>query len=311
MRFCERRGYNGPEVDRFYYTYGYDFDYIANDDQLILMTRPSGGPEALQRSVLEKLAASHGFAQSARLEPFAESVQKSIEDTRGLAAELAATGAIVSQSQKDIARTLGRLILDRHSIYLYADVLDAPDVCWENPDLDPLYRRVAKSLELAPRVELLNARVEVVRELLVVLSGELQNKHASRLEEIIIWLITVEIVIELVKDVVPIVTGWVQKKAAVSASIGGMAALQSAGVQTAVVAAVTVGVIVVAAAVFSWLYWWWSVFHPARWIKKRVKSWAPKAPKYSEDEQSRALDKFLTATSPTSTQSKLLVDKGR
>lgn len=170
---------------------------------------------------------------------------------------------------------------------------------------------MAKSLELAPRVELLNARVEVVRELLVVLSGELQNKHASRLEEIIIWLITVEIVIELVKDVVPIVTGWVQKKAAVSASIGGMAALQSAGVQTAVVAAVTVGVIVVAAAVFSWLYWWWSVFHPARWIKKRVKSWAPKAPKYSEDEQSRALDKFLTATSPTSTQSKLLVDKGR
>ena len=49
-------------------------------------------------------------------------------------------GAIVSQNQKDIARTLGRLILDRHNIYLYADVLDAPDVCWENPDLDPLYR---------------------------------------------------------------------------------------------------------------------------------------------------------------------------
>ena len=51
-----------------------------------------------------------------------------------------AAGAIVSQGQKDIARTLGRLILDRHNIYLYADVLDAPDVCWENPDLDPLYR---------------------------------------------------------------------------------------------------------------------------------------------------------------------------
>jgi len=161
-------------VDHFSYTYGTDFEYVANADQLVLMTRPSDGSEGLERSVLEKLAASHAFAQSARLEPFAASVQKSIEDTRGLAAELAATGEIVSQSQKDIARTLGRLILDRHSIYLYADVLDAPDVCWENPDLDPLYRLVSKDLELAPRVELLNARVEVVRELLVVLSGELQ-----------------------------------------------------------------------------------------------------------------------------------------
>ena len=81
-------------------------------------------------------------------------------------------------------------------------MLDTPDVCWENPDLDPLYRIVSKQMELAQRVELLNARVEIVRELLVVLSDELQNKHASRLEEIIIWLITVEIVIELVKDLV-------------------------------------------------------------------------------------------------------------
>ena len=35
-------------------------------------------------------------------------------------------------------------------------------------------RLVSKSLELAPRVELLNNRVEIVRELLLVLSGELQ-----------------------------------------------------------------------------------------------------------------------------------------
>lgn len=163
--------------------------------------------EILERSILEKLAASHAFAQSAKLSSFAESVQKSIEDTRGLAEELAYRGEIVSQSQRDIARNLGRLILDRHTIYLYADViscfiqhnpsltldvetvrvgnlhcvcnraahkalltngqvLDTPDVCWENPDLDPLYRKVNTFLELKPRVDLLNSRVEVVRELL-------------------------------------------------------------------------------------------------------------------------------------------------
>jgi uncharacterized Rmd1/YagE family protein len=167
-------------VDHFSYSYGYAFDYLANDDQVILVTRPSDGPDALDRSVLEKLAASHGYAQSSRLEPFAASVQKYLEDSRELAAELAENGDIVSQSQKGISRTLGKLILDRHSIYLYADVLDAPDVCWESPDLDPLYKLVAKYLELAPRVELLNARVEVVRELLVVLSGELQVQYMAR-----------------------------------------------------------------------------------------------------------------------------------
>ncbi len=53
--------------------------------------------EQLQRSILEKLAASHAFAQSSKLSSFAESVQKSIEDTRGLAEELAYQGEIVSQ----------------------------------------------------------------------------------------------------------------------------------------------------------------------------------------------------------------------
>jgi hypothetical protein len=74
------------------------------------------------------------------------------------------------------------------------------------------------------------------------------------------------------------VSGWVQTKAALSASAGGMAALQSAGVQTAVVASVTLGVIVVAGAVFSWAYWWWSNFNPARWIKKVLHASSPGVP---------------------------------
>eukprot|EP00960_Hanusia_phi_P034720 751251-Hanusia_phi.AAC.2 len=99
LRFCEVQGYVEPEEDHFSYTYGEGFDYVFSEDQLILTTRPSKRTEDLERSVLEKLAASHGFAQSSRLAAFAESVQQSIEDTRGLAAELAAKGDIVSQSQ--------------------------------------------------------------------------------------------------------------------------------------------------------------------------------------------------------------------
>jgi hypothetical protein len=44
----------------------------------------------------------------------------------------------------------------------------------------------------------------------------MQNKHSSRLEEIVIWLIAVEILIELVKEILPPVYHWVQAKAAAS-----------------------------------------------------------------------------------------------
>ena len=44
-------------MDHFSYSYGFNFDYISNDDQVILATRPSDqGQDALERSVLEKLA---------------------------------------------------------------------------------------------------------------------------------------------------------------------------------------------------------------------------------------------------------------
>ena len=81
---------------------------------------------------------------------------------------------------------------------------------------------------------------------------------------------------ELVKDLVPIVTEWVKAKASVAAAAGTTTMLQSAGVQMAVVGAVTFSAVVVAGAMFSVLYWWWSSFGPARWIKKAFRSWGPK-----------------------------------
>ena len=194
--FCERDGLDVPESDDFEYEVGGELPrFVA--DTLIL-------PES---SLLAKLTASHGLAQSVKLSSFEDSVQRSIEATRGLAAELAATGAIVSRSRRDIAMTLGNLVMDRHILYLFADVLDSPDVIWHHPEYDSQYRVVERYLELPQRVELLNKRVDVVRELLNLLSNELQFKHSSRLELIIIVLIMLEILLALAKDLVPLALG--------------------------------------------------------------------------------------------------------
>jgi uncharacterized Rmd1/YagE family protein len=194
--FCEHDGLDEPESDDFAYEIGGDQPRFVSD---ILMM-----PDA---SVLAKLTASHGMAQSVKLSSFEESVQRSIEATRDLAAELAATGAIVSRSRRDIAMTLGSLVMDRHILYLFADVLDPPDIIWNHPEYDSLYRLVERYLELPQRVEMLNKRVDVVRELLNLLSNELQFRHSSRLEVIIIILIMLELILALGKELVPFITG--------------------------------------------------------------------------------------------------------
>eukprot|EP00871_Galdieria_phlegrea_P002150 jgi/Galph1/2936/GphlegSOOS_G1620.1 len=194
VRAFERSPLQTPEVDSFRYNHGSQWR-ISRD--CITLTELSG-----ERAVLEKLAASHAMAQSVKLSAFEDSVQNTIAATRHLPEELARYGSI-SQSRTEISRNLGRLILDRHQVYLHADVLDTPEFFWEYEAFEPLYRSAERYLELRQRAELLNKRVEIVRELFDLLSQELQFKHNSDLEVIIICLITFEIVISLMKDIFP------------------------------------------------------------------------------------------------------------
>ncbi|EME26157.1 uncharacterized protein Gasu_61970 [Galdieria sulphuraria] len=191
----ERTPLSSPEMDSFRYNFGSQWK-ISRD--CITLVETTG-----ERAVLEKLAVSHAMAQSVKLSAFEDSVQNTIAATRHLPEELARYGSI-SQSRTEISKNLGRLILDRHQVYLHADVLDTPEFFWEYEAFEPLYRSAERYLELRQRAELLNKRVEIVRELFDLLSQELQFKHNSDLEIIIICLITFEIIISLLKDLFPI-----------------------------------------------------------------------------------------------------------
>jgi len=195
VRSFERTPLPGPEVDSFRFKFGSQWR-ISRD--CITLVETSG-----ERAILEKLAVSHAMAQSVKLSAFEDSVQNTIAATRHLPEELARYGSI-SQSRTEISKNLGRLILDRHQVYLHADVLDTPEFFWEYEAFEPLYRSAERYLELRQRAELLNKRVEIVRELFDLLSQELQFKHNSDLEIIIICLITFEIIISLLKDLFPV-----------------------------------------------------------------------------------------------------------
>lgn len=168
------------------YTFVYSDEYQFVGDDLVL-------PD---HHVLTKLTISHGFAQSVKLGAFEDTISMSFEQTRHIPINLAAKGKI-PLSRKEIRKKMGALFLDRSSINLHTDVLDTPEFFWEHPDLEPIYLDVANELDIETRGQVLNQRLDVLRELFEMLGNELNHQHSSRLEWIIIWLILLEVIITL------------------------------------------------------------------------------------------------------------------
>ena len=177
-----------PVEDEFIYSYG-DQARI-NGDTIVLP----------KREVKSKFAVSHALAQSAKLNAFELRIQKTINETRHLPEELAQKGRI-PLSRKEISRKMGELFIERSSINLHFDVLDTPEIFWEYTELEPLYRISAEYLDISTRVDVLNQRLDIVHELFEMLGNELNHQHSSSLEWIIIWLIVIEVILTLGKDV--------------------------------------------------------------------------------------------------------------
>ena len=105
--------------------------------------------------------------------------------------------------RKGLTKRIGQLFVDRASINLHSDILEAPDYFWEDDEYLEMYTRTAKYLEIGRRVEVLNKRLDMIKELFDMLAGGLNHAHSNKLEWIVIILIFVEVffqVIALVHD---------------------------------------------------------------------------------------------------------------
>lgn len=150
--------------------------------------------------ILSRLAISHGLAQSVKLGTFENAIRKTFNHTKHIPEDLAKHGRI-PLSRKEIRRKMGELFIERNSINLHVDVLDTPEFFWEYSELEPLYAMTASYLDIETRVEVLNQRLDVVHELFEMLGNELNHQHSSRLEWTIIWLIIIEVLLSLLRDV--------------------------------------------------------------------------------------------------------------
>ncbi|MEI8295248.1 MAG: RMD1 family protein [Alphaproteobacteria bacterium] len=155
---------------------------IANDDPLI------------------KLSMSHALSQSVKLNTFEISTDKTIEKTRFLPNELAIKGKI-SMSRRKLSQQLGQLFAERNSVNLHTDILDTPEFFWRRPRYEPYYVMATEYLDITTRMNILNRRLDVIHELYEILSNELNHRHSSRLEWVIISLIVIEVLIAFFRDI--------------------------------------------------------------------------------------------------------------
>lgn len=152
-------------------------------------------------SPIMKLAVSFALAQSAKLSFFEEAVEETINANRDIPEQLMNSGKILL-SRKALSKKVGELFVKKSSVNLFSYILDTPDFFWRRPKYEPFYQMCAKFMDISLRVEILNQKLEVIREMYGILSSELQHIHTSRLEIIIIFLIALEVLIVISKEVI-------------------------------------------------------------------------------------------------------------
>jgi uncharacterized Rmd1/YagE family protein len=146
-----------------------------------------------------QLTLSHGLAQSIKLSFFEGIIKKTINTTKVLPEHLSRYGKI-PLSRKEIRKKMGEMFLERSFVNLHLDVLDTPEYFWDHSELEPFYRQIANHLELSPRLEVMNKRLDIVHDLFEMLGNELNHQHSNQLEWAIILLIVIEVVLTLLRD---------------------------------------------------------------------------------------------------------------
>lgn len=179
------------ESDHFCYGLGEETTINAHDRfKIDVITLDSDNAQV-------KLAISYGLAQAIKLEAFEDAIQIAIKKNSHLPEEIANRGVVSSLSRTALFKRMGEIFLARSSINLNSEYLDTPEFFWRNPNLEPFYVMTKKFLDIPSRVMSLNQKLDVLQDLFDILNSQVEHRHSSMLETIIILLILIEIIISI------------------------------------------------------------------------------------------------------------------
>mmetsp|Transcript_17930 Transcript_17930/g.26852 ORF Transcript_17930/g.26852 Transcript_17930/m.26852 type:complete len:603 (+) Transcript_17930:211-2019(+) len=184
------------------------FAYWKGDQALRPPIRKDTFP-LVTSNTFEKLAYSYAFAQSTKLSVFETIIDTTIEKTKRIPESLAKYGT-TWMSRRNIAKQLGQLFVLRCNVNLQTDILDTPEILWDFDEWESLYMTSKRYLGVAERVDILNQRLDVIKDLYNILNDELGVQQSHREGQIIIALISLELLVEIFKELldIPAIATW-------------------------------------------------------------------------------------------------------
>ncbi|CAR29764.1 hypothetical protein ZYGR_0AD04480 [Zygosaccharomyces rouxii] len=162
---------------------------LVGDLILINSTDPGAG-------LLHKAAFSSGFSRSTKLAVLENAMERHIVETR-IITEKVSKGVRLNLKRGDALKSIGRLFLIRGKLNLYSELIETPDLYWSEPQLEKIFKETSKYLDIGPRINILNSKLDYSTEETRALMGVLSEKNSTVLELIIIYLIAFELCFEL------------------------------------------------------------------------------------------------------------------
>lgn len=163
--------------------------FLAGDLIVINSTDPDSG-------MLDKAAFSSGLARSTNLAVLEKSLEDHISKTR-IITEKISKGIKLKLGEAEALKLIGRLFLIRGKLNLYSELIETPDLYWSEPQLERTFKQTSKYLDIGPRINILNSKLDYSTDECRAIMSVLNEKKSTFLEWIIIYLITLEIVFEL------------------------------------------------------------------------------------------------------------------
>lgn len=170
-----------------------DSFFAGMDGETIILDVPAR--EDMNQVVKAKLAFSNGLADSAKLAVLENSLNEHIERVKPIPLALA-NGGRLFVGRADVLRLTGELLNFRAQLNLHSELTDTPEMYWSEPELEEIYHKVGRVLDIRQRAHVLNRRLDYANELADVLRSHLSEQHGLKLEWGIIALIAVEVAFE-------------------------------------------------------------------------------------------------------------------
>jgi uncharacterized Rmd1/YagE family protein len=179
--------------------YESDFFIVRSADRTKLITHDRFNVDVIYLEDEDpeiKLAISYGLALSVKMESYEETIKKEIEKNQPLSIDLAKNGKI-KLSRKEISKRLGEIALNKAYVSLSSEY-HVPEFFWQNSSLEIYYQMTIRFLDIPVRINSLNQRLDVLNQLMMILTQQLQHRHSSMLEIIIILLIFFELMLTII-----------------------------------------------------------------------------------------------------------------